>query len=782
MKIPVFLLFAAIHSVAYSQSITQTVRGSVVEKHLQQTLPGANVIILHTSPLLGATADEKGNFRISNVPVGTYTLQVTYLGFEPRVIPNVIVSSGKEVVVTIEMEEQVIEGQEVVVTADDRKDQPLNEMSAVSTRTFSVEETQRYAAAVNDPARMAVSYAGVVSADDGNNTISIRGNSPNGLLWRMEGIEIPNPNHFSFVGSSGGGISILNAQLLSNSDFMTGAFAAEYGDALSGVFDLRLRKGNNEKMEFTGQAGFLGLSGAVEGPFSKNYDGSYLVNYRFSTLTVLSKLGVLGDESTTDFQDLSYHIFLPTQKAGYFTLFGFGGLSDQKYHVINDSLQWEHFYDRYGGNYESNTGVAGFTHSYLFGSKAYLKSALSLSTTQNGETGTYADDSYNPLTVYYSSYRQRKQTLSSVLNYKFDARLSLRSGAIITRWQYDLLNREAEDPGDPLITYIDQKGTTFLTQLYSQAQYRFSESTTLNGGLHYQILWLNHSQSLEPRLSVEHHLNDRHTLSAGYGLHSQSQPIGVYFAEVAEGDQFIQPNRELGFSRAHHVVLSYHYLITPDFRIKTEVYYQSLFDVPVSADSATSFSLINSWGGFVTGALVNEGNGTNYGLELTVEKFLSDRYYFLLSSSLFQSKYEGSDGIERNTRWNSGFNGTFTGGKEFVLSKNSDRTLLGFNLKAIYAGGFWQTPVDVQASQQAKETIYDESRAYSIQNPDYFRLDAGMSLKLNRQKLTSTFLLDIQNVTNRQNVFGQYYESTEGEVVTYYSTPLIPVLSYRIEF
>jgi hypothetical protein len=782
MRLPLLLLFAALHSFAFSQSLTQTVRGTVVEKQLQTTLPSANIVVLNTHPLLGATSDEKGNFRIRNVPVGTYNIQVTYLGFEPLIIPNVIISSGKERVLTVEMEEMVIEGEEVVITADDRKDQPLNEMSAVSTRTFTVEETQRYAAAVNDPSRMAISYAGVVSADDGNNTISIRGNSPNGMLWRMEGIEIPNPNHFSAVGSSGGGISILNAQLLANSDFMTGAFPAEYGDALSGVFDLRLRKGNNEKMEFTGQAGFLGLSGAVEGPFSKNYDGSYLVNYRFSTLTILSKLGVLGDESTTDFQDLSYHVFLPTKKAGYFTLFGFGGLSDQKYHVTNDSAEWEHFYERYGGNYESNTGVAGFTHSYLFGSKAYLKSALAFSTTQNGETTTYTDDRYNPVPVYYSSYRQHKQTFSSTLNYKFNTQLSMRSGIITTRWQYDLQNRESDDPGDPMVTYIDQDGTTFLSQVFSQMQYRFSLNTTFNAGLHYQILWLNQSQALEPRLSVEHRPGDRHTLSAGYGLHSQAQPIGVYFAEEEKGDQPFRPNSELGFSRAHHFVLSYHYLITPDFRIKSEVYYQSLFGIPVSADSSTSYSLLNSWGGFTTEPLGNEGKGKNYGLELTAEKFLSHRYYFLLSSSLFQSKYQGSDGVERNTRWNSGYNAALTGGKEFVLSKKNDHTLLGFNLKVIYAGGFWQTPVDVEASQAADETVYDEANAYSVQNPDYFRIDAGMSLKLNRPRLTSTFLLDVQNATNRQNVFGQYYEPADAEVVTYYSTPLIPVLSYRIEF
>ena len=782
MRLYSLLVFSFISSSTFSQSIRQTLRGTVVDNEVQQSLIGANIILMNTSPLLGANSDETGNFRIDGVPVGTYNIQVTYVGYEPKIISNVIVSSGKEAVLSIELKESVIEGEEVMVTADKRKDQPLNEMSAVSSRTFSVEETQRYAAAVNDPGRMVISYAGVVSADDGNNTISIRGNSPNGLLWMMEGIEIPNPNHFSNVGTSGGGISILNAQILANSDFMTGAFPAEYGNAISGAFDLRLRKGNNEQMEFTGQAGVLGISAALEGPFKKGYNGSYLVNYRFSTLTILTKMGVLDDQNTTNFQDLSYNIFLPTKKSGYFSLFGFGGLSDQKYHFLYDSTQWEHFYDRYGGKYFANTGVAGFTHSYLFGPKAYLKTALAISTTGNGEDNSYIDDEYQPIVTYHSNYQQYRQTLSSVLNYKFHAKLSLRSGIIVTRWQFNLQKEGADTPGDPLFTYINQKGTTFLTQAFSQAQYRLSEKTTLNGGLHYQLLTLNNSQSIEPRVSIEQKLNDKQTLAFGYGLHSQAQPIGVYFTEVVTDGEVIQPNRNLGFTEAHHFVLSYNYLFNPNFRIKTELYYQHLFHVPVSKDSATSLSQINSEGGFETEALANAGTGKNYGLELTLEKFLSNRYYFMFSGSFFQSKYKGSDEVERNTRWNSGYNMVFTGGKEFVLSKENDHTLLGFNAKVIYTGGFWTTPINLDASIASEETVFDDTKAFSVQNPSYFRIDAGMSLKLNRPKLTSTFLLDIQNATNHQNVFGQYFEPGDGTVVTYYSTPLIPVLSYRVEF
>lgn len=783
MRHIIFLYFTIVTSFCFSQPLTQTLRGTVSDNQIKKPLSYAVVVVLETNPQLGGIADEEGYFKIDKVPVGTYTIRVTYLGYEPLIIPNIITSSGKETVLALEMKETVFQTEEVVITADERKDQPINEMSAVSARTFSVEESQRYAAAVNDPGRMVISYAGVVSSDDGNNEISIRGNSPNGLLWRMEGVEIPNPNHFSEVGTAGGGISILNAQILSNSDFITGAFAAEYGNGLSGVFDLKLRKGNNEKNEFTLQAGLLGLSLAAEGPLSKKYKGSYLINYRYSTLGILSQLGVLGEDYVTTFQDFTYHVFLPTKKAGYFSLFGFGGLSHQIYDVLYDSLQWQYSYDRYGGKFFANTGAAGFTHNYLFGSKAYLKTALVISATGNGYDEIYVSDEYEPISTYHENYLQQKQALSSVLNYKFSPKLSLRSGIVQTRFQYDLQNEYTEEPGDAFITFLNDNGSTFTTQLFSQVQFRANEKTTVNAGLHYLALWLNGSQSIEPRVSIERKLSDKQSLAFGYGLHSQVQPIGIYFNEATDAlGNVTEPNHDLGFSKAHHYVLSHDYLINPNLRIKTEIYYQNLLNIPITKDSANAFSMINETRAATTDALVNKGTGKNYGLEVSAEKFLSNRYYFLLSSSFFRSKYTGSDGIERNTRWSTNVNGTFTGGKEFVLSKGSDNTLLGFNTKVIYSGGLRTTPINLEASIAEGTTIFDESQTFSQQNPAYFRIDAGMSLKLNRKKVTSTFLIDIQNATNRQNVFGQYFEPNEEKIVTYYQTSLIPVLSYRLEF
>ncbi len=365
MKTKLFISFLLLRVVSYSQ-ITQTIRGTVIDKISQTALPGAVVFVMNSEPVIAASANENGEFKLQNVAVGKQSLKISFMGYKPVTMQNVSLNAGKELVLTVQMEEDVTQMNEVEVTAKTDKNRPLNEMSAVSTRAFSLEETQKFAAAVNDPARMATSFAGVVGGSDGNNIISIRGNSPNGLLWRMEGVEIPNPNHFSNVGTSGGGISILSAQLLNNSDFSTGAFASEYGNALSGVFDLKLRKGNNQKREYTMQLGLLGADIAMEGPFKKGYDGSYLVNYRYSTLSVLGKIGVPLGDAITNFQDVSFNISLPTKKAGTFGLFGFGGLSYQTTQAKQDSVLWkEDEFNRYTSKFYANTGAVGLTHVKL---------------------------------------------------------------------------------------------------------------------------------------------------------------------------------------------------------------------------------------------------------------------------------------------------------------------------------------------------------------------------------------------------------------------------------
>lgn len=774
----VTLLLAFFSFPGFSQELSQTIRGKVVDQISQLAMPGATIMILNTDPLVGEITDEYGEFRMKNVPIGYYTLRVSFVGYKDLILPNIQVNSGKEVVLQISLEEDITQIQEFVVNASD-KDRTINDMVMVSGRTFSVEETRKFAAAVNDPARMAASFSGVVSTDDGNNNISIRGNSPNGLLWRMEGIEIPNPNHFVNPGTSGGGVSILSSQLLSNSDFLTGAFTAEYGNALSGVFDLNLRKGNNENQEFTIQAGFLGLDLAAEGPIAAGYRGSYLINYRYSTLSLLSKLGLPLGDFVTNFQDLSFNIFLPTSENSSITLFGFGGLSNQKSNAEQDSLTWESEGDRYSSKFLSNTGAAGIKYSQTLNPSNFLQTTLLVSGNTLGDKGSRLDNEYLDENRYDDHLSNSKITLSSVLNSKLSARSSLRSGMYFNQLFYNIhLNNYDEEQGQ-IITHANSKGNTQSIQAFSQWNYKANERLTFNVGLHYLQLLLNNSNSLEPRFSLAYELDEKQRLSFGYGLHSQVQPLGTYFAEKEIEGEIILPNKNLDLSKSHHFVLGYDRSLNPLLRMKIEAYYQHLFQIPIKEGVNETYSIINQQWSFATDPLINEGLGKNYGVELTLEQFTHNNLYFLLSTSLYNSQYKTQENVWRNTRYNGNLNITFTGGKEFPLQKN--RTL-GVNIRGIYGGGLRTTPILLDQSIEKGETVLDDAKAFETQNPDYFRADLRISLKRNKAKSTRTWALDIQNATNRKNIYGSYFEPMDSEIKTSYQAPLIPILSYRVEF
>jgi hypothetical protein len=767
-----------------AQTLSQTLRGTVVDKVSQSPIPGAIVQLLNSDPANVTMTNEKGIFKLVQVPIGKQTIKVTYLGYKEIIQSNIVVNSGKETVLTIGMEEQPIQTEEVVIIAKIEKNKPLNDMSAVSTRAFSVEETQKFAAAVNDPARMATSFAGVVQTGDGNNNISIRGNSPNGLLWRMEGVEIPNPNHYSNVGSAGGGISILSAQLLNNSDFSTGAFAAEYGNALSGVFDLRLRKGNNEQKEFTIQTGILGLDVAAEGPIKKGGSGSYVVNYRYSTLDILTKIGipVFGDASLT-YQDLTFNIALPTRKAGTFSLFGFGGLSSQIIRAKKDSLMWKTDEQKQLNEiFASNTGAIGLTHTQLFKNQSYLKSALVFSGTQNKYTVGKLNADYLDVKQYQQNFDQNKITLSSTYTQKLNARNNIRTGVIFNCLFYNLNQKDNEDT-TMLIERIGIKDNTQTLQGFFQWNHKLTTKLTSNIGFHYYHLLLNNSNSLEPRASLKYELSPKQNLSFGYGLHSQLLPIGVYFARQNQSDgSYTQPNKNLGLNKAHHLVLGYDLNINAFSHIKTEVYYQHLFNIPISVDKTNPYSILNATDGYYTEQLTNKGLGKNYGLELTYERFLHKNLYYLLSASLFDSKYKAANGNWYNTRFNTNFASSFTIGKEWTLSNTRKNRVLGINFKSLFVGGIRYTPIDVTASAIEGNTVFSNNDIFEKQNPYYFRLDARISLKRNYKKLTTTLALDLQNATNRQNIGGQYFDNKTGAVTYWYQASLIPILSYKLEF
>lgn len=772
--ISAFTLLFCLSISGFGQSPTQNIRGTIIDIDSKITLPGANIIVVGSDPILGSSTDMDGNFKIENVPVGRHTLQITYLGYEDKTIPNVLIESGKEKVMTIELTESFRKLKEVQITAKKQKSQTMNEMAMVSGNAFSVEETQRYAASIDDPGRMALSYAGVIGGYDGTNEIVIRGNSPRGLLWRLEGIEIPNPNHFSEEGAAAGGVSALSSNMMTNSDFFTGAFPAEYGNAASGVFDIRLRKGNNEKREYALQAGVMGTDFAFEGPFKKGGRGSYLINYRYSTLAVLNAIGVdiIGD-AVPVFQDLSFNFTLPTKKAGQFTLFGIGGLSNIS---MNDP--------DFRNTYKTNLGIGGMTHTFMLGKKTYLKTVAAWTGTENEyrdwERADAASDFYNDNN---SRFVKQATRVSTTLNHKFNARNTIKTGLIYSALSYDLQVDYFWEGGNTRVTELAGQGSTNMLQGFANWKYRITDKLTLVTGLHYLHLTLNDNYSIEPRAGLKWKFSPRHSFSAGFGIHSQRDNLSTYLYEDTDDQGMIyQPNRNLDFAKARHYVFGYDFVISENLFLKTETYYQELYNVGVQRGVESHISMLNLSDNYADIPLENTGTGTNYGVELTLEKYFSDNYYFLVTGSLFESKYKGSDGIERNTRFNSKYATNVLAGKEFVFGSDEKKKTFGLSVRTTYVGGQRMSPIDLETSMLAGTTVRDHSRAFEEKVDDYLRIDLQVNLRSNRAKTTHILKLDIQNVTNRQNTFTTFYDAETQSIQKTTQLGLIPVISYKVKF
>lgn len=784
MKTILTILLSALSlTIVYSQ----TIRGKIVDKDSKYQLIGANVILVGSDPINGTVTDVNGEFKLTNIPVGRNTLKITYIGYKEIVMPNIIVNTGKETVLQFEMEEQVFESEEVVITSVKDKAQVNNEMAVISARSFDIEETSRYAGSLNDPARMATNFAGVSGMNDSRNDIVIRGNSPLGLLWRLEGVDIPNPNHFANAGSTGGPISILNNNLLDRSDFMTGAFPSNYGNGLSGVFDLQMRSGNNEKREYMGQFGFNGAEFGAEGPFSKKSRASYLCNYRYADLSVFQKMGInLGTgDAVPVYQDLSFKINIPTKGKSKFTVWGIGGASiinveakdTTKESKSDNNYTAEYFQTKYG----TQMGVAGASHTYYFNEKTFGKLNIAVSGNNIGikqDSVSFADRSKHP--YFGSGYLQNKVTVNYQLVKKFNSKNTLQSGFFVERYGFNYADSVLN--GAYFRKIIDYKGSLFLMQAYSQLQHRFSDKLSWVGGIHYQQLTNNGTYAIEPRTGINWELNKRNSLSLGVGMHSQMQPAFLYFYQTRLADgSYIMSNEKLGFSRSNQIVLGYNNRVSENIRVKAETYYQSLYNVPVEMRSS-SFSMLNAGSTFGidrSDSLVNKGTGYNYGVELTAEKFFSKGYYFLLTGSLFESKYKGSDGVERNTAFNGNFVVNLLAGKEFALNKKS---ILAFDYKMTYAGGKREIPIDLAKSIQAGQTVFDMTQIYTKRMPSYFRTDIKVTFRLNGKKVTQEWIFSIQNFTNQQNVFQRVYVASERRRDTQYQLGFFPLIQYKILF
>ena len=792
MKKSATILLLFIISLSFGQN--GIIKGKIIDKQSESPLVNATVI-LEGVKKVSTLSDENGNFQINNVPLGRQIISVNYFGYAPTSVPNIEVTSGKDVFLTIAISESFTQLNELVIKAEVSKVKAINKMAAVSTRQFSLEEVSRYAGGRSDVARLVSNFAGVSASNDSRNDIVVRGNSPTGMLWRIEGIPVPNPNHFSTLGTTGGPVSALNPNLLANSDFLTSAFPAEYGNAISGVFDLNFRKGNIEKYEYTvGVGAYPGAELMAEGPLGKK-GGSFVVAGRYGIA------GYLGGSGTgaaiPNYSDISFNADFGKSKWGTFSIYGIGGKSNIEF-LGKDAKDGDTFYYK-DANQEalSNFGVIGVSHKLFINKKTYFKTILSTSTSSNifNEDRIYNIGTPTESTLAFTENNnsENRVVFSTYVNSKINNKFTIKSGLLLERYSIDYSlkdrNRQPDTNADGYPDFnsiYNTIGNYSIVQPYAQTQLRLSEKITLNAGLHGQLFSISNQFVVEPRSSLTYSINPKNTINIGYGIHHQNVPAPILFQNENIAGNLIQSNKNLDLVRSQHFVVGYDVKLAEKWRGKIEFYYQNI-DKAAIEKAPSSYSTLTEGADFGYSndktSLVSNGKGFNQGLELTIEKFFSRGYHALFTTSIFESKYKGSDGIERNSPFNNKYVINALGGKEFKVGKLK-MTVFSLDGKITAAGGRFYTPIDFVASQNAGYEIKQNDKAYSLQNDPYFRLDLRMGFKFNNSKKKSAHLLylELQNVSDNKNIFTNRYNRVTNVVDPIYQMGFYPDFGYKYQF
>lgn len=786
-----------------TQQFFQTVRGTIIDEDSKLPLIGTTVVIPGSDPFIGTVTDVDGNFRFENIPIGRIDLQFSYMGYENIVIANLEVNSGKEVVLDLKMRESAVRLDEVIITTGRENGEAINEFSLLSARSISKEETRRYTGGMDDPARMVTSYAGVTSTD-GSSDIIVRGNSPKYMQWRLDGVEICSPYHMDDQNATFGALTALNKNLLTTSDFYTGAFSPEYGNVLSNVMDMKLRNGNNEKLEATFGIGLMGIDFTVEGPFKKGYRGSYLINYRYSTVALIKDIGLLGDvEGIVNYQDATFKVVLPTKKAGTFSIFGLAGLSGFSFtnvaadgistpgRVTNASIVKD--YDK-----SANLSNIAITNTKTLTKTSYIKTSLSYST--NGfsddlyekniiEVNTSSDSTGNRIQTFKS--RARNSAIRAALTYssRINARNKLQIG---TRYIHNLSNNNQSifmDNAGALVNVTDFNNSVNFISNFISWKYNLNDKITFVSGLHNTNVLLNNKITLEPRIAIRWMLNTSSSIHAGYGKHSTNEKVHNYFTKVLQPDgTYTEPNRNLDLLMADHYVVGFEKRFTDYLLAKFEIYYQHLYNLPVEDNDTSYYATINEGRDYRYVTLVNEGIGKNYGIEFTLERFFDNNYYFVFNSSLYESKYVSQEGVWRNTLYNGNYIVNLLWGKEFKKIGKKQNKTLAINAKAFLGGGQRYIPLlrDSEgnvAVDPANNKYWDYEKAYDNNLVHVYNVNLSVSYKINRSNSTHEIFLDLMNILNSNAKLSEYYDESKPDKIGYNKQmTFLPNIMYRVYF
>ena len=791
------MLVAVVAGVLLPQSVVaQTIKGSVTDAITGETLIGAAVKVAELKDVGGITNID-GEFSITITQPGRYTIETSYMGYEPSVLKEVLVAGAKDVVLDITLRESSTDMNEVVIKPRVNKESTVNPTALVGGMMLSMEEASRYAGGYNDPARLVTAFAGVAGQGDGNG-ISVHGNAPQFMQYRLEGVEIFSPNHFADLYSAGFGmVSALNSNVITNSDFFVSTFNSSYNNALSGVFDVRMRTGNNSKFENGVQVGTVGIEWTSEGPISKKNNSSFIFNYRYGFSTIARKLKLIDTYgSQYDFQDLSFKLNFPTKKAGTFSAFALGFI-DKSWDVELDIEDIHSIYDASDQEGSLYNALLGASHKIHFDNKWTWRTTAAYNMQHNKVDMEYwglnFDANHKPIGFegkdYPFSYLKQNEdraVFNTELSKQINPRWLLQLGGEYSHRFFDLNFRTAENVYEPVspTPYYATKDNTGLASIFWSNLWKPTDNLSFNIGLSGSYFLLSKDFSIEPRASMKWEPGKRHSISLGYGLHSMIEKLDAYFFRNADGTM---ANKDLGLSKAHHLLTTYMYKFTDNLNLRFNAYYQYGFDTPVGINGST-FCTVNRLFNYIEEPLVNEGNTRNYGADITLEHYMSRGFYGQVNGSLFKSECRGLDKQWRNQLYDRGYMVKVLGGKEWMIGKRK-QDVFNVSVKYTLQGGLRHTPIDVDAMKANvaagiinDQPIYKEDEAMTLQFDPTSILDLTVSYKINRKNVGHTIAFEGVNILQHETPYAVHYDLGTGQLRVDKSGISLPNIYYRIDF
>ncbi len=751
-----FLFFAAI---VFAQE-TGTIEGQLLDRDTQQEIIGAKVEVLGTK--LGATTDINGAFRLTGIPIGTYRLKITAPEYKTIIRSDVRVSSTQSAKLSIELKIDAYQQSEQVITGV--KAFEKSEDMRVSSNTLTQEEIRRAPGAVEDVSRMVQILPGVAFGSDARNDIIARGGSPIENFIMIDGIEVPNINHFSQQGASGGPIGMINADFLSDVHFSAGGFGAKYGDRLSSIMDIKFRDGDKRNTHAKFDLGLGGFGAIIETPLQTD-KSSLLFSARRSYLDLIMRgTGLTGVPNYWNFNLKATYQLSDNHSLA---LIGLGGIDEIRFKDFENADENALFNrDAVSDNWRY---IAGLSHKWLIDNSAFLRSSISINSYRN----TWRNDSVSVDANGNETFRQLDESNIStdreiLFRSDFSKRFSVRDlfelGVTARAISNDnVIFQRADDIN------INFNGESTKLGAYAQYTRNFTADFSVTAGLRWDYFdFINSKHAVSPRLSASYDVTDKVRFNLGGGLYQQAPPLIWLVAD--------ERNREVDWMKTYQAVAGVEFFPSEDLKFSVEVYAKEYRDYPVSVNNPQYvYSSVGADFDAPYERIRSGSNGYARGIEFFAHKKLSDKFYGMVSYGFSQIRFKDGNGDERPSAFD--FQNMFT-----VIGGYKITHALELSAKFRYAGGRPYTPFDLAASQAVNRDVLDYSRTNGERFADYRRLDIRADYRFSLFGWNTLFFVDLQNVMNFENVERIAWNEKKNQPDRILQWQFLPVAGVKAEF